>query len=220
MSTPMERPIVCVVTRARGGRGTPERVGLLERLRSAAAAGATMIQIRERQFGDRDLAEFVRDVVDVAREAGTLVTVSDRTDIALAAAADGVHLKGDGPPPEDVRRIVPPGFIIGRSVHGDEEARTIESSAACDYLLFGTVFPSRSKPADHPIAGLDGLARVCRRVQIPVVAIGGLSVERAPDVAAAGAAGIAAISLFADAHDVGALVRDLRDALTVRSGDV
>lgn len=220
MNARIERPIVCVVTRARGAAGTPERMSLLERLRSAATAGATIIQIRERQFGDRDLADFVRDVVDAARPAGALVTVNDRTDIALAAGADGVHLKSDGPHPGDVRRLVPSGFIVGRSVHGEDEAATLESSGACDYLLFGTVFPSRSKPADHPIAGLDGLARVCRRVALPVIAIGGISIERAPDVAQAGAAGVAAISLFADAQDVGAVVRDLRHALTVRSGSV
>jgi thiamine-phosphate pyrophosphorylase len=220
MNERIERPIVCIVTRGRGGTGTPERLTLLERLRRAATAGATMIQIRERQFADRDLASFVRDVVEVARPAGALVTVNDRTDIALAAGADGVHLKSDGPHPGDVRRLVPSGFIVGRSVHNQDEAATMESSGACDYLLFGTVFPSRSKPADHPIAGLDGLARVCRRVALPVVAIGGISIERAADVARAGAAGIAAISLFADAQDAEAVVRDLRHALTLRSGDV
>jgi len=93
-------------------------------------------------------------------------------------------------------------------------------SGACDYLLFGTVFPSRSKRSDHPIAGPDALARVCRRVTIPVVAIGGVSVERGADIAGAGATGAAAISLFRDAQDIGAVVRDLRDALTVRAGNV
>jgi thiamine-phosphate pyrophosphorylase len=220
MSPRLERPIVCVVTRARGGRGTPERLALLQRLQAAAAAGATMVQIRERQFDDRALADFVAEVVGAVRPAGAVVTVNDRTDVALAAGADGVHLKSDGPHPEDVRRIVPSGFVVGRSVHAGDEAMAMESSGACDYLLFGTVFPSRSKPADHPVAGLDALARVCRRVTIPVVAIGGVSVERAADIAHAGAAGVAAISLFSDAEDVATVVRDLRDALTVRSRSI
>lgn len=220
MKPRLARPIICVVTRARGARGTPERTVLLERLERAAAAGATMVQVRERQFGDRDLAEFVQDVIAVARPAGALVTVNDRTDVALAAGADGVHLKSDGPLPHDVRTIVPPAFIIGRSVHGDDEAIAMEASGACDYLLFGTVFPSRSKPADHPVAGLDALARVCRRVTIPVVAIGGVTVERAADIARAGAAGVAAISLFSEAQDVATTVRDLRDALTAASENV
>jgi thiamine-phosphate pyrophosphorylase len=215
----LERPVICVVTRARGGTGTAERIALLDRLQAAVAAGATMVQVRERQFGDRDLAGFVRDLVGVAGPAA-LVTVNDRIDIALAAGAAGVHLKSDGPPPQDVRRIVPPSFIVGRSVHGEDEAVAMEASGACDYLLFGTVFPSRSKPPDHPAAGLAALTAVCRRVTIPVVAIGGVSVERAADIARAGAAGVAAISLFSEAEDVGAVVRELRDALTVRSGNV
>jgi thiamine-phosphate pyrophosphorylase len=220
MSPRLERPVICVVTRARGGKGTPERAALLDRLERAVAAGATMVQIRERQLGDRDLADFAREVVSVARPKGALVTVNDRTDVAVAAGADGVHLKGDGPDPRDVRRIVPARFIVGRSVHALDEAVEMASSGACDYLLFGTVFPSRSKPPDHPTAGLDSLAHVCRSVTIPVVAIGGVTVERGPDIARTGAAGIAAISLFSDAQDVGAVVHDLRDALTVHSGNV
>ena len=220
MSHRLKRPIICIVTRARGGAGTSERIALLDRLRTAAEAGATMVQIRERLFGDRDLADFVRDVVGAVRPAGALVTVNERTDIALAAGADGVHLKSDGPPPGDVRRIVPPEFIVGRSVHSEDEAVAIERSGASDYLLFGTVFPSRSKPPDHATAGLDALARVCRAVTIPVVAIGGVSAGRGSDIARAGAAGAAAISLFSEAQDIGAVVRELRDALTVHSGNV
>ena len=85
MKPRLARPIICVVTRARGARGTSERTVLLERLERAAAAGATMVQVRERQFGDRDLAEFVQDVIAVARPAGALVTVNDRTDVAQHA---------------------------------------------------------------------------------------------------------------------------------------
>lgn len=215
MSAPIRQPAICVVTRARGRAGSSERDGLLARLTAAAEAGATMVQVRERQFDDRELLGFVRDVVDAVRPSGTLVLVNERTDIALAARADGVHLKSDAPSTADVRRIVPGAFLVGRSVHGDEEAAGVEAAGGCDYLFFGTVFPSASKSAGHPVAGLDGLEAVCRRVTLPVVAIGGISVERAPRVAAAGAAGVAAISLFAEAPDVGAKVRALADALTL-----
>jgi thiamine-phosphate diphosphorylase len=208
-------PAICVVTRARGTADSVERGALLDRLAAAAAAGATMVQVRERQFDDRQLLEFLRQVISAVRPAGTLVLVNDRTDVAIAADADGVHLKSDAPPVEEVRRLAPAPFTIGRSVHSEEEAAAAESSGGCDYLLFGTVFRSPSKPGDHPTAGIDGLQRVCRRVRIPVLAIGGITVSRAADVVTAGASGVAAISLFSDAHDIAGLVHALKDALTL-----
>lgn len=207
-------PAICVITRGRGKSSSAERHAVIARLAGAAAAGATMVQVRERQLDDRELLAFVRQVIGAVRAAGTLVLVNERTDVALAAGADGVHLKSNAPAVADIRRIVPDWFVVGRSVHSEVEAARIESDGGCDYLLFGTVFPSVSKSADHPIAGVDALKAVCSRVQLPVIAIGGLSVERAPRILGAGAAGVAAISLFADAPDLAATVRALHAALT------
>jgi len=217
---PLRLPAICVVTRARGGANSPERAALLQRLGAAARAGASMVQIRERQFDDRQLIAFVGEVIDAVVPSGAAVIVNERTDLALVAGASGVHLKGDGPSVEDVRRIVPTGFIIGRSIHDAAQALQASVSGSCDYLLFGTVFRSSSKPPDHLTAGIDGLEQVCRQVHIPVLAIGGLSVERARAVAEAGAAGIAAISLFADTTDIAATVQALADALTLPSRHV
>jgi thiamine-phosphate pyrophosphorylase len=179
-----------------------------------------MVQIRERQFDDRQLMAFVQEVVAAVRPAGTRVLVNERTDVALAAGADGVHLKSDGPSAPDVRRIVPRDFLIGRSVHTEAEAAGVAAAGGCDYLIFGTVFPSTSKAGDHPVAGLEALRRTCAAVSLPVIAIGGLSVARAPDVRAAGAAGMAAISLFAEAPDIAAVTASLRDALTLPQRNV
>jgi len=214
------RPAICVITRGRGAANSRERGALLERLAAAAEGGATMIQIRERQLNDRDLLEFATQVMVAVRPHRSIVTLNERTDLALAAGAGGVHLKSNSPLVSDVRRMVPAGFLIGRSVHSVEEAVTAAAAGGCDYLLFGTVFPSASKSADHPVAGLDALERVCRSVALPVIAIGGISIARARAVAASGAAGIAAISLFAESADVARTVRALHDALTVPSGDV
>lgn len=213
-------PKICIVTRGRGAAGTDERRRLLERLGAASGAGAGMILIRERQFEDRALLRFTREVIEVVRPAGTHTVVNDRTDIALASGADGVHLKSDGAPARDVRRIVPEGFLIGRSVHSEDEAVAVEAAGGCDYLFFGTVFRSASKPDHHPLAGLEGLHRTCRAVTLPVIAIGGMSVARIPDVRAAGAAGIAAIGLFADATDIAALTAAIQVALTPSTGSV
>jgi thiamine-phosphate pyrophosphorylase len=211
-------PIVCVITRARGLPGSAERLALLARLKAAAAAGAAFIQVRERQLSDRALVAFVRELVECTRDRECRVLVNDRPDIALAAGAAGVHLKDRSLAAADVRRIVPAAFIVGRSVHSEGDATAAEAAGGCDYLLFGTVFPSASKPDDHPIAGIDALRRVCERVSLPVLAIGGINTGRAQSVAAAGAAGAAGISLFSEAPDIGAAVRALRAALTPPSG--
>jgi thiamine-phosphate diphosphorylase len=96
-----------------------------------------------------------------------------------------------------VRTIAPPGFVIGRSVHSVEEALEAERAGGLDYLLFGTVFASASKPGAAP-AGLEVLARACRAVALPVLAIGGMTASTVAPVARAGAAGFAAIGLFAN----------------------
>lgn len=213
-------PIICVITRARGAQGSAERASLLTRLVSAASAGATMIQVRERLLDDRALVEFVRELVAETSGTACQVVVNDRLDIALAAAATGVHLKSGSIAAGDVRRIAPSPFVVGRSVHSEDEAVAAEEAGGCNYLMFGTVFPSSSKPDDHPIAGTDGLRQVCARVTLPVVAIGGITASRAAAARAAGAAGIAAISLFADAPDVADAVRSVRNALTPQLGSV
>src|SRR5690606_6222155 len=134
----------------------------------------------------------------VAAAAGgrTRVRVNGRTDVALAAGVAGVHLPGSAPPASRIRAVVPTGFLIGRSVHEVEEARSVERDGGCDYLVFGTVFPSTGKPAGHRAAGIDALRAVCDAVRLPVLAIGGIDADRAADVAKAGAAGVAAIGLF------------------------
>jgi thiamine-phosphate diphosphorylase len=210
----LSAPIVCVVTRARGVAGSSERRALVERLSAAAAAGASMIQVRERQLSDRALVQFVREVLDGTRQTACRLVVNDRPDIAIAAGAAGVHLKEHSISALDVRRIAPAGFLVGRSVHSEEAAVAAEAEGACDYLVYGTVFPSASKPDDHPVAGVDALRRICARVSLPVLAIGGVNLARARAVARSGAAGAAAISLFAEAQDVTATVAALRDALT------
>jgi thiamine-phosphate pyrophosphorylase len=216
----IRQPAICVVTRGRGSTDSSERVALLDRLERAAAAGATIIQIRERQFDDRELVRFAQQVVDAVRPHGTLVSVNERIDIALTAAAGGVHLKSDSPSVADVRRIVPARFVVGRSIHSPEEAIAVQRDGGCDYLFFGTVFPSSSKPAEHPAAGIEALERVCRAVALPVIAIGGISRERTRAVTASGAAGVAAISLFAESSDIASTVREVRDALTLPNGNV
>lgn len=219
MKPALRRPVICVVTRARGASGSADRRRLLDRLSEAAAAGASMIQVRERHLDDRQLLVFLDELSQAISGTDTALVVNDRTDMALAAGLAGVHLKSHAPSVADVRRLVPEDCLVGRSVHSVEEAVEAERHGG-DYLVFGTVFRSASKPEGHPIAGTAGLAAVCRAVSLPVVAIGGITIDRARDVLRAGAAGAAAIGLFAETPDMRATVEGLRAALTPVQPDV
>jgi thiamine-phosphate pyrophosphorylase len=167
----------------------------------AVAAGVDLIQVRERDLDPSDLSLLLEDVVGLTRRTATRVIVNGDLDVALASGADGVHLRADSPPTETVRRLCPARFLIGRSVHQAEEAAR---AGPADYLIAGTLFPTPSKQRGTRLLGADGLAAVVRMARAPVLAIGGLSLERAEDVAAAGAAGLAAIGLFMDERGGGA----------------
>jgi thiamine-phosphate pyrophosphorylase len=203
----LTRPIVCLVT---DRKTTPRPI--LELVHDAAHAGISLIQIRERDLDDRALMALTRAAVEVTAATAARVIVNDRLDIALAARAAGVHLRENSFSVARVRSIVPAGFIVGRSVHSEDTAAAIDEAGGCDYLTFGTVFPSASKAAGHAATGVAGLRRVCERVRLPVLAIGGLSVDNAGEAAAAGAAGLAAIGLFSGASDLRRTVRAIARA--------
>jgi thiamine-phosphate diphosphorylase len=198
-------PIICLVTDGRG-REQP----LLDLIAEAAHAGVDLIQIRERLLDDRALVNLTRRAGEATRGTRSRIVVNDRVDVALAAHASGVHLRGDSFAAGRIRALAPPGFLIGRSVHDPAEAAAVEAGGGCDYLLFGTVFPSTSKRPANPISGPGVLREVCATVGIPVLAVGGISIENVSQVAASGAAGIAAISLFARGDAIAATVSMLR----------
>jgi thiamine-phosphate pyrophosphorylase len=191
------------------------RACLVAQVRHAVDAGIDLIQVRERDLEARALAALVTELLAVTRGTPTRLVVNDRMDVALACGADGVHLRGDSIPIAMARRIAPPsGFSIGRSVHGVDEAI---AAAGADYLIAGTVFPSASKPGQTPLLGVEGLRAIAAAVEIPVLAIGGIAGNRINEVAAAGAAGLAAIELFmgslGDADVAGCRVVELRQTL-------
>ncbi len=201
----MQSPIICVVT-----DGRADTVRTVARIRAAAQAGVDLVQIREPHLPDRALLELTRQACDIAQATSTRIVVNDRLDIALPANAHGVHLRGCSYSAPRVRGIVTREFLIGRSVHDLDEAVSAEREGGCDYLLFGTVFPSGSKPEGHRVAGLQALSEVCGRVTLPVIAIGGVTTATAGDIPRTGAAGIAAISVFDDAGSIPSVVDFMR----------
>lgn len=189
------RPIACLIT-DRHRLAEPTSEGVLRQIARAAAAGVQLIQIRERDLEGRALFDLARRAVDAVRGTSTRILVNDRLDVALAARVHGVHLRGDSFTATRARAVTPIGFLIGQSVHSVAEA-TAPATDDADYLLFGNVFETGSKPG-RPAAGLHRLSEVARATPHPVLAVGGLSAARIPQVMAAGAAGFAAISLFAE----------------------
>ena len=164
--------------------------------RYAVEAGVDVLQIRERDLEAGELARLCADFLQVVRGSRSRVVVNDRVDVALACGAHGVHLRGDSMPPAAVRAMSPRGFLIGRSVHSPEEAEA--ASGVVDYLIAGTVWATTSKAGldTSKLLGSEGLSRIVHRVAVPVLGIGGISVERIAAVAQSGAAGVAAIGLF------------------------
>jgi thiamine-phosphate pyrophosphorylase len=187
--------VLCLVTDARRFP-QPSTVALLDRIEAAVRAGVSLVQIRERLLPDREVFDLAGRAVARTAGSGAAVVVNERFDIALAAGAAGVHLRGDSVAASRVRDATPDEFIIGRSVHSLREAEAVTADGGCDYLLFGTVYPTASKPPGHPVAGIAALEEICRRIPLPVLAIGGIDASNARAVAAAGAAGIAAVGAF------------------------
>jgi thiamine-phosphate diphosphorylase len=182
----------CLVTDRR-------RADPLRQARWAAGAGIDLIQVRERDLEAAALAALVTQMLAATRGTPTRIVVNDRLDVALACGAAGVHLRGDSVPVAAARRLASAGFLIGRSVHTVDEA---ERADGADYLIAGTVFPTASKP-EHPVhafLGVAGLAAIARAARAPVLAIGGITDDRIEQIAAAGAAGFAAIGLFAERY--------------------
>src|SRR5262245_5333926 len=139
--------MMCLVTdrrRLAGADAPPARARqcLAAQARYAAEAEIDLIQVRERDLPGADFVALVRELLGVVRGAKTRIIVNDRLDVAVAAGADGVQLRGDSIPPAAARRIAPPGFLIGRSVHSIEDAA---ASADADFLIAGTVFRTQSK---------------------------------------------------------------------------
>ena len=206
--------MICLVTdrrRLSGGRDAIDR--LVDLVTAAAHAGVDLIHIRERDLDTRDLLALVVRCVKGVERTGTRVLVNDRADVAVASGAHGVHLRGDSISAGAARSLLPANSIVGRSVHGVEETSEVSRSGGLDYLIFGTLFETASKEPDHRLATLDELAAACRgaagtggsegsgtdglaRRGIPVLAIGGMTLERAELVRGAGASGVAGIGLF------------------------
>lgn len=200
------RPILYAITSgATKSNTTPhddEFSRILHLAEGAVAAQISLFQIREKTLSARVLFELVTRATKITRGSSTRLLVNDRFDVALAAGADGVHLTSASLPVTVVRAVCGPEFLIGSSTHSLETARDACHSGA-DFIVFGPVFDTESKREFGPPQGLNKLQHVASELQgFPVVAIGGITLDNAESCFAAGASGIAGISLF-DAFNPG-----------------
>ncbi len=217
--------ILCYVT-DRKALASPDAASLLSVVRRAAAAGVDWIQIREKDLSDGALAALAREAVAAVRGFATRILVNGRFDVAVAAGAGSVHLGGDALPLAEVaawcvrnvsgyvmaapeNALLSSPFLLGASCHSLAEAQAAERDGA-HYILFGPVYATPSKVQFGTPQGLARLEEVCRVVRIPVLAIGGITLNNAHECLRAGAAGIAAIRLFQESEDLACVVEQLR----------
>jgi len=180
--------------------------GLVARAAAAARGGATMVQLRLKDVDARTLAEVGRALVVGVP---VPVLVNDRVDVALACGAAGAHVGASDLPVAAARRIVPDTFVLGASISSDAD---VENARGADYVGIGPVFPTTSKRDAGDAIGVEEFARLTRAAGRPSVAIGGVTVESAPAIIAAGAAGIAVIKAIFGSPDPAEAARALRSA--------
>ena len=190
------------------GRSTDEIV------EAALAGGVDVVQVREKHRSAHTQLKIAKRLREPTAEAGVPLVVNDRVDIAAAADADGVHLGDDDLPVAVAREQLGENAIIGRSVSTVEGAREAERAGA-DYLGVGALYHTGSKNVDDEEnnIGLDVVGDIAEAVDIPFVGIGGVTPQRTPDVAEAGADGVAVITAITEAEDPEAATRALGEAV-------
>ena len=179
----------------------------LEVFKLAAAGGASVIQVREKNMPDDELLKLVRQCRPVADRYGVLLIVDDRAEVAARAGADGVHIGQDDMSVAEVRAI-DPELMIGKSTHNLEELLAAQEEGT-DYLNIGPIFATQTKSVSYPAVGVDVLKKLIPSVKIPFSVMGGIKLRHLPELISAGAMRIAMVTEVTQAPDVTAKVREL-----------
>lgn len=196
-----------LITDRKGANGA----GLVQVARAALRGGVDWVQLRDKTAPARETYRAAMDILPHARQTGAGLLVNDRLDVAMAAGADGVHLAGKSLPPDAARALLGEGPLLGISVHGLSEAREAVA-AGVDYVTFGHVYPTSSKPGLPP-RGILELAEIVESVDVPVLAVGGIGAHNLREVLGTGCAGVAVISAIGGAPNPESEARRFRRAL-------
>src|SRR5947209_2864469 len=210
----LEPPITYLITSGATTTQTTasseEFLSILTVIQSAVDAGITLIQLREKQLSARLLFELTERAAELTRTSATRLLVNDRSDIARAAGADGVHLTAHSLEPTVIREAFGDSLLIGSSTHSLAEACAAHQADA-DFIVFGPVFETRSKKNYGAPTGLKKLGEVVRAVSpLKVLALGGVTTDNAVECMRVGACGVAGISLFDDADKLSSVITQLR----------
>jgi thiamine-phosphate pyrophosphorylase len=184
-----------------------QRLTVVERVAAAVRGGATSVQVRLKTASPREVVEVARAIVS---KVPVPVIVNDRADIALAAGAAGVHVGEADLPVSAIRRFAPANFIIGASLGGNAE---LANAKEADYVGIGPLFATDSKGDAGKAIGIDGFRKLAELSGRPAVAVGGLSADRAAQVIAAGAAGVAVVNAIFRADDPERAARSIAAAI-------
>ncbi|MEX0762580.1 MAG: thiamine phosphate synthase [Dehalococcoidia bacterium] len=198
---------MCLVTDRTLTKGADDLVRAVE---AALVGGVNMVQLREPDQPPDELRELACRLRHVTRDRALLIVNGDPS-LAIDVGADGIQVPERGMSMREARKLLEPDMLIGRSVHGVTAAMAAEREGA-DFLIAGTVFPSRSHPAG-PTGGADMIRDVASTVNIPVIGIGGITKNNAAAVVEAGAAGVAVISAILGAADPESASRQLAGAI-------
>lgn len=185
-----------------------------EQVARLCEGGARLVQLREKELAAREFHAEAVEALRVARSFGAKLIINDRADVALVVGADGVHLGQGDMPPSAARLVLGAGKIVGFSTHSVGQA--VEAARLpIDYVAVGPVFDTSSKENPDPVVGLEGIRRVRAAVggAVRLVAIGGVTLERAPFVLEAGADSVAVIGALVNTSDPAEITRRTRDFL-------
>jgi len=207
-------PLLCAIADADRARkafpGAPD--AMVRASRAFASGGARWVQLRGKGLSSREFHDQAARVVEELAPRGILVVINDRTDVALASGASGVHLGQSDLPPRDARRILGEYALVGLSTHGIGDAlRAVREPV--DYVAIGPIFPTSSKDRPERVVGIGLLPAARGAVGLPLVAIGGIEAGNARRVLSAGAASVAAIGALFDGGDPSEATRRLVTAL-------
>jgi thiamine-phosphate pyrophosphorylase len=191
-----------VLTDASGGRAA------LDAVAAALAAGAPVVQVRRKACTDRELHDFAARVVEACATVGATCLVNDRVDVALAVGAAGTHLGADDLPVAAARRVAGPHHLLGGTARDPGRARELVAAGA-DYLGVGPAYATTTKTGLPDPLGPAGVGAVAAAVDVPVIAIGGVTADRVGELVAAGAAGVAVVEAVSGAPDPAAATRQL-----------
>lgn len=183
-----------------------------EVITEACRAGVRAVQLRERDIDALALFELGRQIRSITRSHDARLFINDRIDVAIAVGADGVHLRETSLPVAEARQILPEDMLIGKSVRSIEQAMNAENDGA-DFIVFGTIFETQSKPGLKKTAGTESIIALTQRTSLPVFAVGGITPHRTRMCIEAGAHGVAVISAIMQADNVEHTIQQFKEQL-------